>query len=262
MSDHFIAFFLLSLFYCVAILCLTYLFIYKKIKIQPQAVAGFGAGVLLIIVLFDFLPHSFSAENSIYKNIILVLCGFLVNAFAEIGLLPHTKFLNRLLPVEKHDCHQHDSEHIHYHLLPISVGCSAVGCFILCAFFDGARFASSVLIDKEIAIVMGISLLFHLLPESVAVLGIGLSSGFPRRFLLGIITFFCLAFLGGYYMFFALSYVKSLQSLILPFAVGLFLYVCFVHFIPMIIQFKTKKWFFMGGILGLILSQIAHYLKH
>ena len=260
MSDNFIVFFLLSLLYCVAILCLTYFFIYKKIKIQIQSVATFGAGVLCVMVLFEFLPHSFSAEKNIYKNIIFVLCGFLVNAFAEIGLLPYTKFLNRLLPLKKHDCHQHDSEHTHYHLLPVSVGCSAVGCFILCAFFDGIRLASSLLINMETAIMMSIGLLFHLLPESVAVLGIGLSSGFSRRFLFGIITFFCLAFLGGYYMSFLVSYVNTLQNFILPFASGLFLYVCIVHFIPMIIKFKIKKWFFIGMTLGLILSQIAHFL--
>ena len=118
MPDNFIAFFLLSLFYCVIILCLTYFFIYKKVKFPLQNVVAFGAGVLSILIITEFLPHIFITENSVYRSISLMLAGLLVNAFAEIFLLPRMKFLNKLLPAEKHDCHQHDFQHIHYHLIP------------------------------------------------------------------------------------------------------------------------------------------------
>ena len=60
------------------------------------------------------------------------------------------------------------------------------------------------MIDTETAVLMSIGLLFHLLPESVTVVGIGLSSGFSRKSLLNIIFIFCLAFLGGYQVFFSL----------------------------------------------------------
>lgn len=255
--DNFIIFFLLSLAYCVAILFLTYFFVYKKIKFHLQHIIGFGAGVLIILVLFDFLPHAFNTEHKLYQNIILILAGFLVNAFSEVGILPHMKFLNRLLPDEKHDCHQHDSEHVHYHLMPASIGCSAVGCLILCAFFDGIRFASALLIDVGTAVVMSIGLLFHLLPESVTVIGIGLSSGFSRKSLLGIILVFCLAFLGGYQVFFLLSHVEYLHDFVLPFALGLFIYLCCVHFIPMVIKLKVKRWFFIGAGLCFVLLQFS-----
>ena len=256
--NNFIIFFLLSLVYCIIILCLTYLFVYKKVKFHLPNIVAFGAGVLAILVLFDFLPHALNTENSLYKSIILISAGFLVNALSEVGIIPRMKFLNRLLPKEKHDCHQHDSEHVHYHLKSSSVGCSAVGCLILCAFFDGIRFASTLLIGMETAIMMSIGLLFHLLPESVTVIGIGLSSGFSRKALLRIVLVFCLAFLGGYQVFFLLSHIQYLHNFVLPFALGLFIYLCCVHFIPMVIKLKKKKWFFIGAGLCFILSQLSH----
>ena len=257
MSDNFITFFSLSLLYCVIILCLTYLFIYKKVKLPLQNIVAFGAGVLSILVVTDFLPHIFITGSSVYKSISLILAGLLVNAFSEIFLLPRMKFLNRLLPAEKHDCHQHDSQHVHYHLMPSSVGCSAVACLILCAFFDGIRFATTLMIDTETGVLMSIGLLFHLLPESVTVVGIGLSSGFSRKSLLNIIFIFCLAFLGGYQVFFLLSHLEHLQHFILPFAFGLFVYVCLVHLIPMVIKLKIKRWFFVGASVCFILSRFT-----
>ena len=261
MSHSFIVFFLLSVVYCIAILLLTYFFIHKKIKLHLHHFVAFGTGFLVILVFFDFLPHSFNTKMSVY-NIMIMLAGFLVNAFSEIGILPRLKFLNKLLPDKKHDCHQHDSDHIHYHLMPSSVGCSAVGCLILCAFFDGVRLASTLFVDMGTAILMSIGLLFHLLPESVTVVGIGLSSGFSRKSLFGIILVFCFAFLGGYHVFFLLSYIEHLQNFVLPFASGLFLYVCFVHLIPVVIKFKVKKWFFIGAGLCFILLQSYFLLSH
>ncbi len=260
--SNFIIFFLISLTYCFIILYLTYLFVYKKIKFQLQNLIAFGAGVLVTLVLFDFLPHAFSVENTLHKSIILILAGFLVNALSEIGIIPRMKFLNRLLPKEKHDCHQHDSEHVHYHLMPSSVGCSAVGCFILCAFFDGIRLASTLLISIETAIITSIGLLFHLLPESVTVISIGLSSGFSRKSLLRIILVFCLAFLGGYQVFFLLSNIQYLSNLVLPFVLGLFIYLCCVHFIPMVIKLKKKKWFLIGAVLCFALLELFHFGGH
>ncbi len=261
MPSHFIIFSLFSLLYFLAILCLTYFFIYKKVKLHLHHIIAVGAGILITLVFFDFLPHSLDTGIRWY-NIIIILAGFLVNAFAEIVILPRIKFLNRLLPDKQHDCHQHDSEHTHYHLIPSSAGCSVVSCLILCAFFDGARLASALFIDVETAIMMGIGLLFHLLPECIAVVGIGLSSGFSRKFLLSIPMVFCFAFLGGYHIFFLLSYIPNLQTLFLPFASGLFLYVCFVHFIPIVIKFKKTFWFFIGATAGAAFLLLPHLMLH
>ena len=263
MYNNNIIIFLTSIIYCIVILGLTYLFVHKKVKFHLQNIVSFGTGVLVILVFFDFLPHTLSAgNNSLYSNIILIIAGLSVNAFSEMSILPRMKFLNRLLPVKKHDCHQHDFEHIHYHLIPTSVGCSAVGCLILCAFFDGIRLASALMIDIKTTVMMSIGLLFHLIPESVTVIGIGLSSGLSRKSLYRIVLLFCLTFLFGYHAFFLLSHIEYLQNFVIPFASGLFLYICFIHLIPMIFKCKTKKWFFMGALLFMILLQSSHLIFH
>ena len=256
MFSHFIVFFLISFIYCIAILLLTYFFIYKKIAFHLNHIIAFGTGFLIIFLFFDFLPHSFSKEMNV-SNIMIMVMGFLVNIFSELVILPRMKFLNKLLPDKKEDCDQHHLNHTHYHLIPSSTACSAIACLILCAFFDGIRLASAVLIDIKTAIMMSVGLLFHLLPESITVLGIGFSSGFSRKSLVGIILVFCFAFLGGYHIFFLLSYIEQLESFILPFASGLFLYVCFIHLVPIVIKFKVKKWFVMGAVLCFIFLHIS-----
>lgn len=262
MLSHFTIFFFISLFYCFIILCLAYFLIDKKIKLNAQNIISFSAGTIIVLVLFEFLPHSLEIHNKVYNSVIFILIGFLVNALAEVVILPRIKFLNKLLPKEKHDCQQHDSQHVHHHLIPSSACCSVAGCLILCAFFDGIRFASSLLIHVEAAIIMSVGLLLHLIPESVAVIGVGLSSKLPRKSLLGITIAFCLAFLGGYQLFFLLSHVEYLQNFLLPFVSGLFIYICFIHFIPMIIKVKTKKWFFISAGLCFLLLKTSHFLLH
>ena len=257
MFNSFFSFSLLSIGYCCAILILTWFFINKKIKVPLKYVIALSAGILITLVVVEFLPHSFEEGNNVYKSLIFILIGLAVNAFSEFIVLPKIKFINQLLPAGKHDCHQHDSEHTHYHLMPSSVGCSAVGCLILCSFFDGIRLASALSMDVETAFIVSLGILLHLLPESVTVVGIGFSSGFSRKALSRIVVVFCLAFLGGFHSFFLLSHIESLQSWVLPFASGLFIYVCSVHLIPMVIKLKVKKWFFLGAIATFLLWQLG-----
>ena len=261
MSDNFLFFSFLSYVYCLLILCLTGFFIYKKKQLNISRATALSAGVLVVLVVFEFLPHSLRLSSG-WRSLIIISAGFLVNAFAEIIISYNAKFLNRLLPAKAHDCHKHDSEHTHFHLVPPSAGCSVVSCLVLCAFFDGTRLAGALLIDMKTAFIMSIGLLFHLLPESLAVAGIGLSSGFSRKILIMLSLIFCLAFLSGYHLFFLLSQVGVAISFFQPFASGLFLYVCFVHFLPIVIKFKVKKWFFIGAGLGALFLFFPHLPGH
>jgi len=245
--------FLFSITYCLAILVFAGFFIYKKIPWQP--IVAFGFGSLVILVICDFVPHTFS-EGSIYKNIIFILVGFLVNAFSEISLLPRIKFLNKLLPASKHDCRQHDDHHTHYHLIPTSTGCSVVACFILCTFFDGIRlFSIWMLGEIKTMVLMTFGMFLHVLPESIAVLGIGMASGLSRKSLFHLIMVFCLAFLSGFYTLFFFSRFEI--AYLMAFSSGLFFYVCIVHIVPMVIKLKIKKWFFIGSTLSFILLQLS-----
>ena len=252
----------LSMLYCGTILLLTWCFVYQKIKFNIQNMVAFGTGCLVALIFFDLLPHSY--VNSVwFLSLIFMILGFLVNMSTELWILPRIHFLDYLLPAQSHDCHQHDEEHIHHHLLPSSVGCSVIPCFILCAFFDGARLSSTLLIDLHTSVLVSLGLLFHILPESIAVLGIGMASRFSRKNLLIIISVFCLSFLAGSYSFFFISYLHDLEQFILPFACGLFIYMCGIHLIPMaVISTNTKKWFFIGLLVLSALSFILKFFLH
>ena len=222
-------------------------FIYRKTKKPLWPITAFGSGVLLPLILWDFLPHALEeSKYTWYSALLFILIGFLVNAFSEIVLLPRVKFLHRLWPAPYGGA---QDQHIHYHFLPTSTGCSALACLILCAFFDGLRLAGATMLDFKTALIMGLSLLFHLLPESVAVLGIGLAAGFSKKALVRIILLFCFAFLLGYQVLFLLSQIKVGQAFLLFFASGLFLYVSCIHLIPIIFKLKQTRSFFMGFVL-------------
>ena len=227
------------------ILSLTVFFVYRQnTKKHIKLWTAFGSGILLSLVVFDFLPHALESAN--YLSFIFIAIGFAVNAFSEMVLLPRIKFLNRFWPKSPDSCHDHAKEHLHYHFMPSTAGCSALACLILCAFFDGLRLASSVLIDLKTAITMGVGLLFHLIPESVTVLSIGLSAGFSKKTLFKISLLFCASFLVGYQALVGLSHVEMASKAIMPFAVGLLLYVSCVHLVPMTFKLKLLKPFFIG----------------
>ena len=233
MSDNFILFFLLSLGFIALIFSLTVFFVYRQsTKTYFWPVSAFGSGILLCLIVFDFLPHALE-DTRIDLALLFIGMGFAVNAFSEIILLPRIQFLNRFWPKSPGACS--GKEHIHHHLMPSGTGCSALACLMLCAFFDGLRLASATS-DLKTAITMGIGLLFHIIPESVTVLSIGLSAGFSRKSLIKISGLFCAAFLVGYQALFLLSHIAPLKKAILPFAGGLFLYVSCVHLIPMIFK--------------------------
>ena len=252
--------FFISTLYCAIILFITYFLIHNKIKIQLTKIIAFGAGFLSTFVLVEILPHTFKESTQIFNTTLLIICGFFINAVAERWILPKLSFLNHLLPKEKHECSQHDAAHVHYHLLPPSMGCSAMGCFILCAFFDGIRLNSGLLINPQATVLISIGLLFHLLPESITIVGIGMSSGFSRKALGRIIALFCLSLMAGSASFFALSKLQTVESTTLALAAGLFIYVCSIHLIPVTIKIRQIKWLLAGIGICLLLAFTAHLI--
>ena len=258
-SRTLIAFFI-PLLYCIVILSITYFFIHNTIQVQLTKIIAFGAGFLSTFVLFEILPHTLTESISLPYTLLLIVIGFCINAVAERWILPRLRFLNQLLPTTSHKCSEHDATHIHYHLLPPSMGCSAMGCFILCAFFDGIRLNSGLLINPQATFMISLGLLFHLLPESITIVGIGLSSGFSRKAITGIVAIFCLALMAGSVSFLTLSNLHTVENITLALATGLFIYVCSIHLIPVTIKIKQTKWFLMGIGICLLLSLIARLI--
>jgi len=216
-----------------------------------------------MLLIYDFLPKMITSDINWSIKTLLVICGFGINALAEILILPNLKILNRFLPKEKHNCSHHSHDHIHhYHILPSTAGCSIVGCFILCAFFDGIRLSSSLLMGVHTTFLTGIGLLCHLLPESITVIGIALSSGLTSS-VIGILCIYCLALLSGSSSYLFFSHIQHMEDFVLPIAIGLFVYICTVHLIPIVFKTKQKKWFSLGALFCFLFIYLSeHFWLH
>jgi len=248
--------FLISILHFSILLLVTYFVVQKKIACNFKNVTAFGAGFLSVLVVFEFLPHALESHHHLLTSILLICLGFVVNALFEIMVLPRLGFLHRLVPEKEH--HHHPHEHAHHHVLPFSTGCSVMGCFILCAFFDGIRLNSSILISPQTTLLVSLGLLLHLLPESIMVVGIGWSSGLSHKALMGVAALFCLSFLLGSVSFLFLNNWHAMEHVILAFASGLFLYMCLVHLIPVAITLKRKVWLLVGAVTSLGIVYLLH----
>ncbi len=250
-----------SFLYCTIIFLVSLWLVRQEKRWNLYAVASFSTGSLTALILLSLLPHSLGGGYPLYLGIIFMTSGFLFNMLSEFWILPRMKMFHHFFSKKK-KVNSHSCQHIHYHLLPSSVGSPVMACFILCAFFDGIRLMSSFSITIQTAVLASLSLLFHLLPESVSVIGLGLSSGFSRKNLIKIIVAFYISFFAGAMSFFFFSHIDTFKHVVIPFASGLFLYVCFVHLIPLSIKMKQKKCFVAGIVFCFLLLQISEALFH
>ena len=211
-----------------------------------------SSGALFSICFLDFLPHSFSSHGEFQDKVSLfVLMGILLQALADIYLLPHLGFLDKFL--ETNSCHKPAHKHSHT-FSPFSV-CSVVGCVSICSFFDGIRLFSSLNIESFVAFSMTFSLFFHLLSEGVLIAVLAFSSGFKRR-----ILFVLTGSVGGALFLgavFAQVFSKSFSlNGLIAFSSGCLIYICFVHLLPFSLKIAYRKWFFVG----LFLFALLHFL--
>ena len=221
--------------------CLFTAYFGRKWNLKP--LLAISSGVLLAICFLEFLPHSFEHHDSHKTVSFFILVGVLIQAVADIYLLPHLKFLDKLIKVE-------DSQLVHQHshtLSPFSV-CSVTGCLTICSFFDGIRLFSALNMEKWTAILTAVALFFHLLSEGVLLAVLALSSGIKNRVL--IILVFCVMgalILGA--VFAQIFFISFSLDGLLAFSSGILIYICFVHLLPLCLKQKNNIWFFTGLIL-------------
>ena len=210
-----------------------------------------GSGALFSICFLDFLPHSFSAHEFHDRASIFVLMGILLQALADIYLLPHLGFLDKLLETDS----SYKPAHKHSHTFsPFSV-CSVVGCLSVCSFFDGIRLFSALNVESFVTFSMAFALFFHLLSEGVLIAVLALSSRFKKRILFVLSGSIGGALFAGALFAQAFSKSFSLNSLI-AFSSGCLIYICFVHLLPFSLKTAYRKWFFIG----LFLFSLLHFL--
>ena len=224
-------------------------------KWNLKAYLAFSSGILLSLCILDFIPHSFSAHHSsseasgfhhLMSPSFFILAGILLQALADIYLLPHLSFLDSFLKVESQVKHQHS-----HTFSPFSV-CSTAGCLSICSFFDGIRLWTAFHVENFIAFSMAFGLFVHLLSEGVLIAGLAISSGFKKRMLFAVIGILGGAFMIGAFTAQIFSDSFSFNSAI-AFSSGCLIYICFVHLLPVSLKSSRRLWFFLGVFLFSIL---------
>ena len=227
-----------------------------------HGLVAIGTGLLLSVGLLEFLPVAFSQNPQ--EAPILIIAGLLFILFVENYLSPHLNFL------EGHDCHHdHAKDHDHkekpaqehtHHLISHQAACSAVGCLVICGFFDGFEMLTAFSISTQTGWTTCLGLLFHVLPDGVLAASIALAGGMSkaRARLVSSLTGGMLL-LGALLASSLLGLWPESRPMILAFSTGVLLYVVLMHLLP--VGMKHRKGFFLitfGGLLFLAIHLLSH----
>ena len=223
--------------------------------------AALSSGLLISLVFIDFLPHALLKGGSAAAFSIASLSALIFVLFIEARLIPNLKFLNRFLDgggEASSECSHYHQHHHHPFSHPSSSSglFSAMGCLLICAFFDGLRLASSILIHQEAFGVSALAVFFHIIPEGAAVMGLSQSSKLSHRYFPQVL--FC-SFLALGIIVTGILRLQFSPSIILSFSAVTILYVSFVHLLPIAFSKGNQKWFLLSLVLsGLVLIFFQH----
>ena len=229
--------------------CFLVAFVGRSWNLKP--VLALSAGLLLSVCFLEFLPQAFQSHSSPahyesalgffshYGISIFMLSGILLQALADIYLLPYLSFFDRFLETKS----QQRIPHSHT-FSPISV-CSVTGCLSICAFFDGIRLLSAFGMEGSVALSTAVALFVHLLSEGVLIAILALSSRFKLGAILILVGILGVTLMAGAVFAEFFSQWLSFQALV-AFSSGCLLYICFVHLLPSALKSKERLWFFVG----------------
>lgn len=218
-----------------------------------------GGGYLVPLALVDLLPESFEAPGAdMHRVLAAVAIGALAVFVLDRLLGPSLQnWANRLVAKEggevetpvtvpgldpddvhayghahaHHLAHGHDHDHGHHghHAPGVAAACSAIGCLWLCALFDGQVLAASLEAGGNVGGLVGLGLVFHMLPEGVMAALLSLSAGHPARLARRIALLTGAAFVAGALLQWLLA---AGSPLMLPFSAGVLLYFALTELLP------------------------------
>lgn len=217
----------------------------KKIFSQNY-ITSLSAGFLTGLIFFEFLPHSLE-ETTPFTFSIVILCSLVLLLLTETYL---TGFFNKLFPKwnfpKEGDCSHYHQHHHHF-----SHGSfSAIGCLLICSFFDGVRMGSALWIDASTSVMTLLALFAHILPEGLSVILLARSSGYKGLTFLKIV--FCSFFSLGVLLT-SVGHFGVSEKIILMFSTASLFYVVFIHLLPVAFKKGNQKWFFSALILSTLL---------
>lgn len=216
-----------------------------KNALSQNYITALSAGLLAGLIFFKFLPHSLE-EVPPFTFSIVILISLIFLLLIETYL---TGFLSRLFPHwtwnKEGDCSHYHQHHHHF-----SHGSfSAIGCLLICSFFDGIRMGSALWIDSSASVMTVLALFAHILPEGLSVVLLARSAGYKGVALkLVLCIFFGVGMLLTSAGYFGLS-----EKIILMFSTASLFYVVFIHLLPVAFQRENQKWFFSALIFSTLL---------
>ena len=210
---------------------------------------GLGTGVLFGVTFLEFLPHAMESHPDISP--LLIISGLILIVFVETVIAPKLNFLEN-----DHCKHDHAKEHDHkqnphhehqHHLVSHQAACSAVGCLIVCSFFDGLEIATAFRLSSKTGLLTGFGLLLHILPDGILAASLALAGGAsPVRAKLIVLINGTVLVSGALVSIFLFS--VSFHYII-PLATGILIYVCLVHLLPVAVRKRNGYWWLLFGLL-------------
>ena len=218
----------------------------KKLLSQDY-VTALSAGLLTGLIFFKFLPHSLE-EVSPFTFSMVILFSLILLLLIETYL---TGIFTRLFP--KWGWHKADDcSHYHQHHHHFSQGSfSAIGCLLICSFFDGIRMGSALWIDSSAGVMTVLALFAHILPEGLSVLLLAQSSGNKKS--LFVLKFILCGFFGAGILLTNVGYFGAFEKVVLMFSTASLFYVVFIHLLPVAFQRGNQRWFFSALLFSTIL---------
>jgi len=241
-----------------------------------------AAGFILSALFFDLLPGSlenFKPGTHVFFR--WSLFGVIVVAGFERYLLPKLDFVNQFFTPEdealktihthdesvhdehdahdhhehmdeaEHCTHSHDHAHLHVHTHPEVLGvgqvCSAIGCFMICSFFDGITLSSVQAMDHKLGIVLIVGVVLHLLPEGVLSGVMALSGGASFKAARKVLYFIGGSFVLGSIIPFVIT---GFEASFVAMSSGILLFVSLVQLLPTALRLKhAPVWIVLGSLL-------------
>ncbi len=212
-----------------------------------------STGLLLAIIFVEFSPHAFKHYNQ-WTGAIVAL-GILCTLFLDSYVIP---FLHKL---QYPRCDRPSSHnHVHSHnLISHEAACCAVGCLVVCTFFDGVSIQSAFQLGNSIGWTTSLGLFFHLLPDGILASGLMLAGGSSKKSASLVSILLSFSLLGGIFTVLLLESIISFDAYILPFTTGVLTYVVTTHLLPISIRVRLGFW---GICLGFAFQFFLHLGFH
>lgn len=243
-----------------------------------SAMMALGAGLLLAVVFFELLPASLHQGDE-SRALMCMFGGILAVMGFERYLAPHLDLIGDEDEAscahgghghgDHHDAHGHvhgyaqdvaHGEVAHSHMLSHGAACSALGCLMVCTFFDGVAMAAGFSLNFSIGLIVMVGLLAHILPEGMLAAAVVLAAGRSRRLATRAAIATGVAFLAGLALPLLVGGATGTLSFALPLASGVLLYVVLGQLVPVALRTPTGVPLVVAGavLFGLVERLLPH----